>query len=175
MKKNKGVVMTEVLISSSIIVLVFISVIGVFVTSKWLYAFGLAQSNLQKDVALVAESIIIRNPSKEQAGIYGLRSAAFFSLPDVVPPGSEIDFTGTDGNVRRYFKSGNSIIYDSPTRTPHQQTIYTAPTGGSITLLFWVPIDNESVGIYILITQNLWGKTASGSISTHVNIRNKQK
>lgn len=184
MDKNRAFTITEVLISSTILVLALTSVLGVFVMTKWLYTFSLAQANLQRDATMIAEKIIIRNPIKEELGIYGLRSAKSFAIPITTPTGSEIDFVGTDGLTRKYFLSGKSIIYQSPTQSPNQIAIYTAPANVAITLLFSEPItrfdgearlDHETVMVYVAVSQNLAGKTAAGSVLTYVNLRNIQR
>lgn len=175
MTNDRGHTLTELMISAVMIIVIVASVIGAFVTAKWICDFSLAQQGLQRDVAYIAEKIIVRNP-KDSSGIYALRSAASFNIPLATPSGSRIDFTGTDGNTRSYFVSNNSILYNSPTQSPNQQTVYTAPANSTLTLLFWYPseyIDNKTVGISVSVSQTLGGnKTVSGSVTTYVNLRN---
>ncbi|MFA5146465.1 MAG: type II secretion system protein [Candidatus Omnitrophota bacterium] len=175
--RNKSAFSTiEVLVSTVIVTLIFASTIGAFMLVKGVFRDKEAEINLQQNVNTIAARIIRGHP--EQGSIVGLRSAVSFTIPVVTPAGSRIQYTGTDDNVRSYFLNGNSIIYASPTQSPNQQTIYTAPPGSSVTLRFWEPAgvtDNETVGIYIAVSRQIGNRTISGSLSTYINLRNVPK
>lgn len=171
---KKAYTMTELLIASAIAILLLASALGSFVLTKAVYTHGMANYYLQKDVDILMARII-RGAKEESGGTYGLRSAVSFTIPTATPAGSRIDFVGTDANTRSYFLNNNAIVYTSPTQSPNEQVIYTAPSGATITLLFWeVPdyIDHELIGIYISVTQPIGTRTAAGSITTYVNKRN---
>lgn len=162
--------------ASVVLILVIASAFGAFVTSKMMYSTGVAELNLERS-ALAITGKMIRG-IEEQGNMYGLRLARSYELPSVTPAGSAIYFTGTDLNIRKFYLNGNSVSYESPTQSPGTQTIYTAPTGTSIILRFWNPpgyIDNETVGIYVGLIQNIGTRTVSGSVSTYVNIKNIPK
>lgn len=163
---------TELMISIVIVSLLFGAVIGVFVLVKNIENYSIAGLNLQRDVNVVMNRII-RN-IKEGASSHGLRSGCSFTIPSA----GEVRYTGSDGNVRSYRLSGNSIIYNSPAQSPAEGTIYTAPNGSSIILRFWEPgayPDHETIGVYIGVSRPVGNKTVSGSVLAYVNLRNVPK
>ena len=168
--------MTELLIASAIIVFLFASVLGAFILTKSVYYDSMANYNLQRDVDTVLATII--RGTNEQTGRFGLRSAVSIPAPGLPPiPGqNNISFVGTDNNTRRYFLNNNTIVYNSPTQTPNQRVIYTAPPNSNITLRFAsASADQQVVYIYIAVSQAIGNKTATGSIATNVNLRNMPK
>lgn len=176
LKEYKSFTITELLIASVMAVILFTSAFGAFVTTKAIFAGSIEAAALQRDVNVVMQNII--RGKKENAKIMGLRSSKSFTIPAANPAGSEIDFTGTDDQVRKYFLSGNSIIYSNPTKFPVQTTIYTAPAGSSVSLRFWKPagyLDNEMVGIYISVSKQANTGPISGSLSTYVILKNVKK
>ena len=171
---EKAYTLTEILVVCVITVILFASVIGTFVVASNLYDSGMAAQNLQRDVNGVLSRIV--RGTREGGTRYGLRSAVSFAWP--ITPTSEIDFTGADNKVRKYYLSSGSIMYQSPTETSNLQTIYTPPAKSTVTLRFWQPlgsIDNETVTIYLAVTRQISGRTISGSLMTNVNLRNMPK
>ena len=178
---------TELLVVSFIIVILFASVLGAFVLTKSVYSDSIANYNLQRDVNGLLYKII--RGIKEPSGTFGLRSAlppsstsGFVLLPAALPANSEIDFFSTDGNItpRKYLliSSNNTVVYESPTQSPRQKIIYTAPANSTIILRFSIPlwaIDDQIVTIYISVSQQIGNKTATGSVTTNVNLRNAPK
>lgn len=175
--KKRAHTITELLMTSVIIVLLFASVLGAFVLTKSVSSSSMANYNLQRDVNTVFLTMI--RGIKEGSGTFGLRSAApppTTYLPGMFPATGEIDFQGADTVVRRYFLSNNTIIYDSPTQVPRQKVIYTAPPNSTITLSFTpVSVDQQLVYVYFSVLQQIANKTYSGSVATYVNLRNTQK
>jgi len=169
--------LTELLVAGTIIVFLFTAVLGAFIYTKTLYFGNIASFDLQRDVDNVLATII--RGTRESTGTYGLRSAV--SIPN--PPGllpspgqNSLDFVGTDDNTRRYSLINNTIVYNSPTQSPSQQTIYTPPPNSTVTLTFMSgSADQQMVYIYISVVQNVANKTYTGSISTNVNLRNMPK
>ena len=170
MSTKRAHTLTEILIVTVISVIFFISVLGVFVVAKNLYARVIAAQGLQRDVNLALSTIvkgITENNNKS-----GLRSAVSFTIPSI----TEIDFVGSDTVARKYYLGPGGIVYNSPKQAPNPQTIYSTPVNGTITLRFWRPyMDYETVGIYIAIAQNVAGRNIYGSLSTYVNLRNTPK
>lgn len=166
--------LTEMLIVSFMTVVLFTSTIGVFVVARTFYVRGMASQELQRDVNWLMARIV---KGIEEGGVrYGLRSSESYTEP--ITPITEINFTGADGNARRYRLSSGSIVYESPTQTPNTRTIYTVPANSTLTLRFEKPtgyMDNETLAIYISITRQVSGRTASGSLTTYVNLRNVSK
>ena len=92
---------------------------------------------------------------------------------------SELHFVGTDGIERRYYlnPAGTSLLYNHPTaKGTVDEVIYTAPAGNTLALRFWVlagtPYTNVTLGIDVGLSQNVSGRTVSGSTTTMINIRN---
>ena len=172
---KKAYTLIEVLVVCVITVILFASVIGTFVVASNLYNTGIAAQDLQRDVNGVLGRIV--KGTKEGGARYGLRSAVSFVSP--ISPVSEIDFTGLDGKVRKYYLSAGSIVYQSPTETPNLQTIYTPPAHSTVLLRFLQPAtgsaDNETAAIYLAVTRQISGRTISGSLTTYVNLRNMPK
>lgn len=158
--------------ASVLSVVLFASVIGIFVVTKTLYLTGMTDQEFQRDVDWVMGRMVAG--LKEGGARYGLRPAVSFTIPGV----TEIDFAGTDGGVRKYYLSANSVVYESPAQTPNVQTIFTAPSGAVVTLRFWEPAgypDHQTIGIYLAIIKQVSGRNISGSLTTYVNLRNLPK
>lgn len=176
MRKKPAFTTIEALIAAVIMAMIFGGISGAYMLLKGVVVTKTSESNLQQDVTKIAAKII--RGYEEQGGIVGLRSAVSFTLPVVVPAGSSIQYVGTDGQTRNYSLSGNTIQYTSPTQSPVQQVVYTAPAGASITLRFWEPAGSgghETIGVYLGVSQLSGNRTISGSISTYINIRNLPK
>lgn len=169
--------MTELLVASVIIVMLMASVFGAFLLIKEVYRDSIASSNLQRGVDTLLATMI-RGTKEQGGGTFGLRSAVSIPSPGLFPsPGQNtISFVGTDTNTRRFFLSNNTVVYDSPTQNPNQRIIYTAPANSNITLRFIsASIDQQIVYVYISVTQQIGGKTVTGSAETNVNLRNMPK
>lgn len=176
MRGQKGFTLTELLVSVVIIVIVIATAFGTFLFVRIVYDKDIIESELQRDSNVIVETII--RGLKEQGAHFGLRSAVSYTLPAISPAGSEVDFTGLDGNTRKYFLNGLTIQYFNPAALPHQKAIYSAPSGTTITLRFWEPagyLDHETVGIYVGLSQQSRGNTITGSVSTYTNLRNVPK
>lgn len=164
---QRGQTLPEVLVASVIMTLLFASAIGAFMLTKNIQRYSIEEYNLQRDVNKVLARIV-RN-IKEDTENHGLRSGRSFTIPSV----SRLNYAGDDGIARSYYLSSGSILYLKSNLLP--STIYTPPTGSTLTLRFWEPTgysDHVTVGIYIGITRVVGGKTISGSATTYVIIRN---
>lgn len=175
MLNDKAHTLTEVLVASTIVIILFASSFGAFVLAQNVYYAGVAEYNLQRDTNAIMARMI--RGMKEGADSFGLRSAKSYDIPAA----GRIDFVGMDGNTRSYFVTDNSIIYTSPTQSPAEDTIYAPPAGASITLRFWNPYegqpsdDSATVGIYLAVSRTVADRPISGSSSTYVNLRNIPK
>jgi len=120
MINRRAYTMTELLVTSVIIVMLFASVFGAFLLTKGVYRDSIASSNLQRDADTVLATMI-RGMREQGGGTFGLRSAMEIPLPGLMPnPGQNtISFVSMDNNTRRYFLNNNTIVYDSPTQTPN--------------------------------------------------------
>jgi len=176
MRNNKAHTLVEILVASTILVLLFAFVLGAFVFTKGVSYFSIAEYNLQRDANILMGKII--RGMSEQGGHFGLRSSASFILPVTNPAGSEIDFVGTDARTRKYFLSGRSVVYESPFQVPVQKSVFTAAADAGVILRFWEPAgypDHQVVGIYISISRQMGMRTVIGSLTTYVSLKNMPK
>jgi hypothetical protein len=171
MRNNRAYTIAEFMTASALLALLFASVMGAFMFTKGVSYFSIAEYNLQRDTNMIVKRIV--RGMREGPTIYGLRSATSFTIPTV--DGDEIQFVGTDGNTRRYYISGDSILFESPTQS---SVIYTAPENSDLELFFWEPItppDHQIVGIYVSVAQDIGTRNIIGSVQTVINIRNMPK
>lgn len=172
---NKAHTLTELLIASTILIILFASCFGTFILTKTICYTSTAEYEIQRDVNTIMTRII--KGVKEQTDVFGLRSAKSYSIPSV----SQINFVGIDNNTRSYLLNNNAITYISPMQSPQQKTIYTAPADSDSILRFWNPYagqinnDNATVGIYLSVSRRVGDRTVSGSSSTYVNLKNMPK
>ncbi|GEM_PF-2040682 len=172
MGNSKAETLTEILVSTVIAVLIFISAIGTFLIIRNVQNYSIAEYNLQRDVNVIINRVM--RSITEDVSSHGLRSGSSFTIPG----SSEINYMSPDGRLRKYFQSGNTIVYQSPAQWPNQRTILTAPAGGTLILRFWEPpgyLGHETVGIYIAVSRQVGNRVVSGSASTYINIRNLPK
>lgn len=172
MNKN-GMTITETLVAIVIASMIFVSVIGAYITIRSIQDYGFAEYELQRNVN-VGMNRIIRNVREAANNMEGLRAARSCNI---VNP-SRIDYTDVAGNVRIYRQVGTSIVYSRNAISAADPAIFTAPAGSNLTLLFWRPAeyaDSETVGIYIGITRQVRDRIVTGSASTYVNMRNTPK
>ncbi|MFA5085328.1 MAG: hypothetical protein WC482_03085 [Candidatus Omnitrophota bacterium] len=184
MTRKSAYTITEFLLASVIIVLLFASALGAYIMVKGISFNSIAGCNLQRDVDILLATII-KGPVEQGGKAFGLRSSFAVSAatpPPVTPlpawPGqSTIYFTDKDDNVRRYFLNNNTVIYDSPTQNPNQRIIYTAPGNSTVIMRFSAAsADQQVVNVYIsVIQQNANRASAAGSVITNVNLRNMPK
>ncbi len=164
MLNNKGLSLAELLVTSVIFIMLFASAFGAFVMARDICYSKMVENSLQKDVDFVLRRMI--RGKKEGADIFGLRSARSFAVNAI----NDISFTGTDGNTRRFYLSGSSIMYYTPVPTPNTQTIYTGPNPGNIDLRF-SRVTSEQIDVYLCVSHQ-GARTITGSASTVVNVRN---
>ncbi len=175
MPSDKAHTLTELLIASTLAIILFASCFGAYILTKNICYASMAEYNLQRDVNTMMARIV--KGIREGTESFGLRSAKAYDIPAAY----EVDFVGTDNNTRTYSVNGNTIIYSSPLQSPQENTIYTAPQGSTIILRFWNPYagqpnnDNATVGIYLSVSQGIANRIVSGSSSTYVNLRNIPK
>jgi len=177
MKSKIAHTLTEFLITFALVIILITSTVGAFVLIKHIFASDTMAANLQRDANLIMEKIL--KGKRESTGIFRLSEAFTYRIVSI----SELHFTGTDG-IERWFRLGNtstSVIYHHPTAAgTTDETIYTAPSGATITLRFSIPVGPQYSGVVvgidvaILQNKNISGaiKTVSSSASTYVNIRN---
>ena len=160
MSNKKAHTLTELLIASTLVILLIASVLGSFVFANSIYKTSVIRENLQRN-AFVAMGKIIKGgyeTSNPSTGVIRLAEAKFcgFTLhyppalgETVTIPNSTIYFSTladpepSTNPYHRWFildSTKTSIIYHHPTSSvPMDEVIYAAPAGATITLNFWTP------------------------------------
>ena len=177
LKNRKAQTLTELLISSALIITLISSTLGAFILVKQVFVRDIVAANLQRDANVIMKKLI--KGEREAGGIFRLSEAVSYHIPDPNKI-SELHFMSLppDTNERRYYlnAAGTSILYHHPGFPVNDEVIYTAPQGAAIKLRFWTPpgsmFTNIAVGIDVAVSQNMSGKNVSGSVTTIVNIRN---
>ncbi len=173
MNNSRAYTLTELLVCSVLVVLIFGCTLGTYVLTKRIYSDCVVSANLQRDIAVVAMKII--RGIHDDAGIYGLTAAKSYHLQSP----TEIHFVGTDNFERRIFLFGapaSSIVYAGRNGNT---AIYTAPANSSLSLLFMNPgitagiLGTETVNFKIDVLESVLGRNASASLQTYVNVRNR--
>ena len=183
MRRISGFSLTEVLVTSSIILLLFASIVAASVMVRDVCFTGLADLELQRSLKNVMDHIVIRGPGETVNN--GLRSAFSYNIPATgltVPsatPGTELWFSDDSSNPkkRRYYLQDRSIMYRSDTISqPVTRTVYTAPADATLSLLFlWTAPDNQTVRVFISVDRVMNNKHVSGNLSTFVSLHNIPK
>ena len=183
MKKNEGYTVMEIVISCAIFLMMTLSYVEASILLRDACYGSMVAQELQRDANIIMGYIVKNGPGEDPYPCKGLRSADSYTY---LNPPSGISFTNVFYGTRKYYydKGDNSIKYYSPTVSPHERTLYKAPPGTTISLLF-SPIapfaprtptaDIETVGIYIALSRTVNGKTYRGSLSTYVNLGNVLK
>ena len=178
----------ELLIASSVAVVLAIVGLNAFLASRQAYLLGTTREILQQSAGLIMNKII--GGPLEAGAQTGLSEAVSYDWTTSTI--SDARFTGGTANSPNTFESrffldpsGAHIIYQPNfTNDPDlQYVIYTAPAGVTIMLRFWGPhtapvVQSDSgqyvnnINIDIGVSQQVSGKTVTGSLSTMVNLGN---
>lgn len=172
-RNNRAFTLTEILVASLIALSLIGAVTSFYILSNRTYSVGVAKQWLQDSANIILTKII--DGKQEPGGVIRLCEAVSYNIVNI----SELHFTGIDG-VERWFRLDNSstnLIYHHPTASGTiDETIYSAPTGTTITLRFSTPLGAQYTGVVVgidaALAKNVSGSAVSGSASTYVNIRN---
>jgi prepilin-type N-terminal cleavage/methylation domain-containing protein len=168
---EKGFTLAELLVAIGLSALFTGFVFAALISSRQICTSNTANQELQQTTNVVMNKII--KGGLEPGGIFRLSEATSYTIASI----NDLHFFGTDGNERRYFQTGASLMYRHPTANGTQdETLYTAPTGTTLTLRFWTlagsSYTNIAVGIDVGLARVVNGRNASGSATTMINIRN---
>ena len=170
---EKGFTLAEILV----VVAITAMTVGVLTSAFIVYQQTAAKATVEQSLQQISNVIInkIIKGSSEPGGTFRLSEAVSYQIVTT----SELHFVGTDGIERRYYlnPAGTSLLYNHPTaKGTVDEVIYTAPAGNTLALRFWVlagtPYTNVTLGIDVGLSQNVSGRTVSGSTTTMINIRN---
>lgn len=168
MKKNRaGFTLIELVVSVAISAVVIFAISSIIIfTAKTVSESGI-ERGLQIDMNNLAHQIT--GGAFDPGGIdFGLRGSVSYNIVS----SQQVDFTDTIGTLRSFIASGNSLIYSSPTQSPPQNVIYTAPAGSTLNVIFSASSTNNLVNISMSVTRTVGGKTLTGSVVTSVYLRN---
>ena len=177
LENRKAQSLIELLISSALVITLISSTLGAFILVKRVFIRDIVEANLQRDANVIMKKLI--KGEREAGGIFRLSEASSYNITTNGATGvTELHFFGTDDIERWYYlnSAGTSILYHHPGFTNPEEVIYAAPQGATITLRFWTPpgsmFTNIAIGIDVAVSQTMFGKKISGSVTTIVNIRN---
>ena len=165
---KKAFSLTELLITSALLVVLFTTTLAGFVLLKGIFAANIAKATFQRDAEVVMNQIIEGKSDPSGIRLSETASVTFYS------DASKLTFIGTDGIQRTYSltNNGTSLLYSD--QNGIQKTMYTAPQGAIIGLTF-TPVDLNPtlcVCIYVSISQIINGKTVLGSLESSIYLRN---
>ena len=167
---KKAFSLTELLITSALLIVLLTTALTGFVLLKRIFAANIAKATFQRDAAVIMNKII-----EGKGGPGGIRLFEAASIPTITDP-SRLIFIGTDGVINRTYylnNDGTSILYSDDKGI--QNVMYTAPKGAMVGLRF-SPVNAGStilcVNIYVSVSQVINGRTALGALESSVYLRN---
>ena len=190
--KNRAFTLVELLIAMAFTVVLMLGVANFYNFTKNTYNTILTQQPLQDGTNIVLSRII--NGAAEPGGVvFRLSQAEHYCIGTGAWCGTgnssaELHFKNPNVDAyERWYKVDNasrSLVYHHPTAanpTGADETIYTAPSGATLTLFFWPPTianpievnqPTQSVHAKVTLTQSISGRTVAGSTSTLIVLRN---
>ncbi len=172
---NKAVTFSEILVVSLVAVCIVAAVTSFYSLTNRTSSIESSEQWLQQCANTILTKIV--EGASEPGGVFRLSEATEYTVVSL----SELRFKGTDGIDRTYRLNAGatSVIYHHPTSSfpaGEDQIIFTAPSGTTITLRFYIPAGAQYTGVVVgidaALTQNISGRAISGCVSTYVNIRN---
>ena len=165
---KKAFTLMELLITSTILILLFTTALTGFVLLRGIFAENIARATFQRDAEVVMNMIIEGKGDPSGVRLSETASVTFYS------DASKLTFVGTDGVPRTYSLSsdGTSLLYSD--QNGIQNIRYTAPRGAIIGLRF-SPVDLNPtlcVSIYVTISQIINGRTVLGALESSIYLRN---
>ncbi len=182
---KSGFTLVEMLVTTAITIILLIGLFNFYYVSKVVYTSGITRQALQNASGVVLSKIIQGGKEQPSGGVYRLAQGTRYCIGTGASCGgavstAELHYWGPD-NIERWYRLGGantSLIYHHPiagNAAGADETIYTAPSGATLTLLFWIPSGNypaANAGASVTLTQIVYGKTFTGSSTTVVNLRN---
>ncbi|MBF0490682.1 MAG: hypothetical protein HQL15_08750 [Candidatus Omnitrophica bacterium] len=170
---NKAFTLVETMVAVAFTLVLVTVVVNFYNTTRRVYSSGISAQMLQDGCHLVLSKLI--EGTKEPTGIYRLSEGVSYNIAIM----AELHYWGLD-NIERWYQLDNTstqLIYHHPTALgTMDEVIYTAPTGSTLTLRFWIPsVANYSsavIGVDVALTQTVLGRAVSGAATTLINLRN---
>ena len=166
---KKAFSLTELLITSALLIVLLATALGGFVLVKQIFSVNIAQAALQRNAAVIMGKIIKGDILNDGTRLCEAKSASFIS------GASKLTFIGIDGVINRtyYLSNDNASLLYSDTNGV-RRVIYTVPKGTTIGLSF----DTLNVatplwiGISVSVSQTINGRTVLGALKSSVYLRN---
>jgi len=166
---KKAFSLTELLISSALLIVFLITALTGFILVKQIFATDIAKATFQRDAAVIMGKIIDGKGTPNGIRLSEAAAVTFYSDT------SKITFIGTDGVIKRMYSLSNGsarLLYSDTNGI--QNTLYTAPQGAVVGLTFGTlnvgaPL---CISIYVSVSQVINGKTVLGAVESSVYLRN---
>jgi hypothetical protein len=166
---KKAFSLTELLITSVLLIVLLTSTLTGFVLVKHIFAVDIAKATFQRDAAVIMSKITEGKGSP--SGIRLSEAATVMTITDT----SKLTFIGTDGVIKRTYSVSNAgagILYSDTNGA--QNIIYTAPQGATVGLVFGMPNIGAPfcITIDVTVSKKINGKTVLGALKSSVYLRN---
>jgi hypothetical protein len=168
MKKDHnlaGYVLTELMLSATVCMLIFLGVYGVFGLANDTWVKSLSVATIQNDTNNVMDLMVRGSRGASETRANGIREASSFSIPQA----DRVQFTsGIDGVERSFFVAGSNLIYDPDITVTGNEKII----ADNIETLVFLGISSNQVQIqlHLEIIQN--SKLAAQLVVSDVVLRN---
>jgi type II secretory pathway pseudopilin PulG len=174
----RGLVLTELMVALGIFMLLSAAVINVYLMSIRTWREGSAQVTLQRKLAAAMQRVVQGERGTEEGRQHGLREAEAITVVNE----HTIDFrSGVDGTTRRFYLSGNEILYDPDTSVngDTQETIYDPSRDESAsdtttyrTDLEFAQLGDGTIEIRLTGEERVLGRWMNAALLTRVAPRN---
>jgi hypothetical protein len=162
LNKKAGFVITEVLTVSLIVGLVLVGTIGLYLMLRTTWLEGIVRMDLQLQASR----------AMEQMTRFAIDPENFVLHPAIMEADSADDSTpgqlSLDGNTRRFYLSGDNIMYD-PAGSDEFQIAENVSTNG---LTFTYDSDTKLVSIRLSMEKQVLNKLIKMDSATRVHLRN---
>ena len=168
---RKAFSLTELMITSVLLIILLTTALAGLVLLKRIFAANIAKATFQRDAAVIMNKII-----EGKGDPSGIRLSEAASIPTITDSG-KLTFVGTNSAINRMYSlsaGGTSVLYSDSNGI--QKTIYTAPKGAIVGLMFSQVNPGAVVlciNVYVSVSQVINGKTVLGALESSVYLRNR--
>jgi len=161
MFQKRGVMLPEVMVASTIMVLVLIALVTFYMAAQVTWIEEDAQVTLQQNARLVMDIM-----ARGEGGTGGIMEATAVTLPNA----STVEFTsGIDNIERSFYLLGDDVMYDSNTAVAGGDvSVADSVAPGGLTFA----LNGNVVTINLAMQDQVMGKAFNVDLSTDVIFRN---
>ena len=173
--RARGFSLVELMVMSTLLVLVIGGSLRVYVMAQTALAEGNARMNLQRRASVAVEHMVKGTRGVGEARWNGIREANVFTLPN----GNRIDYSNPfDAITRSFYLNGTGVVYDPDiTVDDNEEVIYDLAPGGNpadyTTQLTFTQVNVRLVQIALVVSQRVRDKWIRASYETNVDVRNQ--